>query len=106
MTHGNWGGDSADVGLNDCGHHQELIALYAGGLESDAVVNRQIALKWVEEEEIDYYTAIKFYYSLLGWISYIQSTETVGSWMYGGDPANYLLILIYMKFFRLLVLLL
>lgn len=67
----------------------EFLSFYEGGIESQAMLNRSLALRWMAADEINYRDAVLYYLSLSGNINYIKSTGE-GLSKPGSDPELYL----------------
>jgi hypothetical protein len=70
----------------------ELLSIYEGGIESQAMLNRSLALRWMATKEINYREASLYFLSLSGNLSYIESTNGDLS-SPGSDPESYLKLL-------------
>jgi hypothetical protein len=67
----------------------EYLSIYEGGMESQALLNRSLALRCMATSEINYRDAALYFVSLSGNIGYIQSTGSELS-KPGSDPELYL----------------
>jgi hypothetical protein len=67
----------------------EYLSIYEGGIESQTILGRTIALRWMATGEINYRDADLYLLSLWGNMSYIQSTSNEISTP-GSDPELYL----------------
>ncbi len=87
-----YGNGSASTGANLHGvtlSNPEYLSFYEGGIESVAMLNRSLALRWMAKDEINYRDAVLYYLSLSGNINYMNSAGNDLS-KQGSDPELYL----------------
>jgi hypothetical protein len=92
--YGKGGGSAYPVsGINSFSNY-ELLALYEGGIECQSFLNRNIALRWMATNEIQYREAALYFFSFSGNYSYIQeATEDLPFNEITDDPGRYVRIL-------------
>jgi hypothetical protein len=70
----------------------ELLSVQSGGLEVQAVMNRNLALRWMAKRRIHYHEALVYFYSWQLAFEYIEGTkEDLEANESGHDVAQYLL---------------
>jgi hypothetical protein len=86
------GGAHTSSIFNKPSNHERL-AIYEGGIESQSILNRTIALHWMSTGEIQYREAFLYFFTFNSIRSYIQNTPENLFSDASYDPALYLRIL-------------
>lgn len=69
------GGGEASKSITQPISIHELISIWEGGVEVHPLINRNIALKWMSKDEVNYREASQYFWSFQIMQSYIQGTE-------------------------------
>jgi hypothetical protein len=91
--YGGGGGSAHAINSVPLSYHEDL-ALAEGGIESQALLNRAIALRWMASGEIQYRDAAMYFSSFLSNYSYINYAPENNSFNYiSADPDAYVRML-------------
>ena len=89
-----YGGGQASVNIVDPISNHELLAIWEGGLEAHALINRELALRWMASGEIDYRAASQYFWSYQIAMNYIQETDRdLADGQQDNDPRAYVRLL-------------
>ena len=72
--YGNGGGEASSYGALPVSY-QELLSIWSGGVEIQSGINRDLSLRWVSKNEMNYREASQYFWSFQILISYIQDTN-------------------------------
>lgn len=90
--YGEGGGQAAGSARLGLVSDHEVLAVQSGGLEVQAVMNRNLALRWMAARRIHYHEALVYFYSYQIAFNYIHGTkENLEANESGHDVAQYLL---------------
>ncbi|MBU0983453.1 MAG: hypothetical protein KKA42_06260 [candidate division Zixibacteria bacterium] len=85
------GGGHATAYINDPITYDELMAIFVGGIETQAIINHKLNMRWMAQKEARYREASLYFWSFQIMYDYVRSTgDPLGEGRDDRDPAEYL----------------
>lgn len=88
------GGGHATASISDPISPDEIMTILIGGIESQAIINRKLGMRWIANRGMRYRESMLYYWSFRIMFDYIQHTrDDLDQHIDGKDPSEYLKLL-------------
>lgn len=83
------GGGHAAVELEGGATEHDILAMWSGGLESQAIIQKRLGLRWMTRNELDFADALLFWWSFQIQMDYLLGSEDFAADPDDNDPRAY-----------------